>query len=225
MKIRIRNTKDQKSYDVDVNEVGKTRYLRRPKPLTDEEICDKCGKKLSECVCDKSTADEKKEENKSEKIELTAEQLEQFEELVKLLPDLKKLLKGESKEKEEKKEEKEPKEEAEKESKKEEKPEEEEKEAAKKGDEAPETNPTQEEESSEILLEGSEDNTFDEEQNEFEEEDVIEDEGGSGVNDSALNPGVIEQKNVSDSINDTISHEQEVANAWDERYKKMLNHK
>lgn len=219
MKIRIRNTKDQKSYDVDVNEVKKDRFLRRPKPLTDEEICDKCGKKLSECVCDKSTADEKKEENKSEKIELTAEQLEQFEELVKLLPDLKKLLKGESKEKEEKKEEKEPEKEGEKESEKEEK------EPAKKGDEAPENLP-EEDESSKIILEGSEDNTNDESENEFEEEeDVIEDEGGSGINDSAFNPGVIEQKNVSDSISDTVSHEQEVAQAWDERYKKMLNHK
>ena len=56
-------------------------------------------------------------------------------------------------------------------------------------------------------------------------EDVIEDEGGSGINDSAFNPGVIEQKNVSDSITDTVSHEQEVAQVWDERYKKMLNHK
>ena len=61
---------------------------------------------------------------------------------------------------------------------------------------------------------------------EFEEEDVIEDEGGTDVHDSVLNPGVIEKTKVSDSIEDTISHEQEVAATWSERYEKMLkNHK
>lgn len=203
MKIKIRNTKDQKSYDVDVNDTNKSRYLRRPK-LTDEEVCDKCGKAISECVCEKEVSDEKEE-----KIELTEEELEQIKKLIKLLPDLEKILEKTSEEKSEESEESE----------------ESEKEEMEKEDSQKEEIPEEEskEESSEIILEASEDNIIEtpEEEN-FEEEDVLEDEGGMGVHDSILNPGVIEKSKVSDSIEDTVSHEQEVANTWGERYEKML---
>lgn len=216
MKIKIRNTKNKKSYDVEVNDTDKKTYLRRPLIKKDEKICENCNQPVSSCVCEKETNDEKKE---PEKFELNKEQFEQIEKLLKLLPDLEKLLDKAPEEKEKKKEKAE-KEEPE----KEESEKESEKEESSKKEADSQFEEFQPEEQSEIILEGSEDNNF-ENSEEFEfEEDVIEDENDS-VCDSILNPGVIEKTKVSDSINDTITHEQEVANAWDERYKEMLNHK
>ena len=222
MRIRIRNTKDKKSYAVEVNDGSRSRYLRNPK-LSDEQICDKCGKPLSECACEKIEDEkEKVEEKAEEKVELTKEQFEQFEELLKLLPDLKKLVEKDPEEKPSKKEPKEK--EEEKESKKEEKSEKEEKPAEEEKLSKKDAGSNEEEDpAANIILEESDDDNLEiPAEFEFEEEDVIEDEGGSDVCDSVLNPGVIEKSKVSDSIEDTISHEQEVAKTWDERYNKML---
>jgi hypothetical protein len=74
----------------------------------------------------------------------------------------------------------------------------------------------------EVILEEGDDKEIIPEEFEFEEEDILEDEECSHVGDS-INPGVIEE--VSNSNNDTISHEQEVADSWNKRYESLLNHK
>lgn len=210
MKFIVTNAQKQKNYDINVNDESKNsprRIIR--KKLKDEDICPECHKNMSECECNKEP------QVKDEEVKVTKEQVEALKELMELLPDLKKLLGEDESDKPEK-------------SKKSEKSESEEKESEEEGKEGKEEKKEsgkKDEADPEIILEGSDDDKeIVSEEFEFDEEDVIEDEGGNDIHDSVLNPGTIETT-VSDSNNDTVSHETEVADAWAKRYDALLNHK
>lgn len=197
MKFRI--TKEKDYTDVDVKD-SKASHREIRKKMKDDEssACNETeAEKENEGSTEQTVTDEPK------KSELSEDEIEAVKELVEMLPDIKKLLGSDSKEKKSEKKEKD---------KEKKDPEDKEDEKDLEGD-------------SEVILENS-DNESDETEegfNEFDmEEDVIEnDEDENDVHDSALNPGTIEKK-VSDSNKDTISHEEEVAQSWQERYDSLL---
>ena len=202
MKFRITSTKKDKSYDVSVKDTEVShRSIRKVKDEDVEEPKEEVIETEEVVEVEAPKADAKEEEIE---VKLTKKQIEALGELIELLPDLKNLLEPASKEKKEKKEEKEAK------SEKEEKAEKE----SEKPEKIDEADP-------EILFEESDDKEIGPEEFELEEEDVIEDECGDGVCDSILNPGTIE-KQVSDSNKDTVSHEAEVAESWQNRYDALL---
>ena len=212
MKFRV--TKEENSYQVQVKDT-ETVHRQIRKKMNDEEVCPECQEEISEGQVEK----EEVKEDLQDEVKLTKEQLKGIDELIELLPDLKKLLGKASKEEESEKEKSEEKEEAEEEK--------EEKKSSK--DESEEKEEPEEEKEievdSEILLEESDDDKeIESEEFDFDEEDVLEDEGGEDMHDSLPNPGTIETK-VSDSNKDTVSHEMEVAEAWSQRYDELLNHK
>lgn len=214
MKFRITSTKKDKSYDVSVKDTEVShRSIRKVKDEDVEEPKEEVIETEEVVEVEAPKADAKEEEIE---VKLTKKQIEALGELIELLPDLKNLLEPASKEKKEKKEEKEAKSEKEEKPEKEEKSEKEEK--AEKESEKPEKI---DEADPEILFEESDDKEIGPEEFELEEEDVIEDECGDGVCDSILNPGTIE-KQVSDSNKDTVSHEAEVAESWQNRYDALL---
>lgn len=134
-------------------------------------------------------------EEKSEKPELSEKEIDSLKELAKLLPELKKLL----------------------ESKPEEEPEDED-EGDDEGDEVGDEDEAIEEDDVIIEEEQEDDQPIDEEEEEEEEEEV-EDTCGGSAHDSLASIGSIEAKNTTDSV---LAHEQEVASAFDSRYKKSL---
>lgn len=213
MRFTITNSQSKKTYGISTGDDGKARKVVRKK-VSDEEICSKCGKKLSECECKKEPAPAMHDE----KVDLTEEQVEALKELIELLPDLKKILEESSEPKKPKKEKKE----------KEEKPEEKGEKPEEKGKEPKPEEPkgkTGDEDDVPVIFEGSgDDKEIVSEEFEFEEEDVLEDEGGNGVHDSVLNPGVVETK-APNSNKGAISHEAEVAEAWANRYEALLKTK
>ena len=147
-----------------------------------------------------SDADDKKEED----LKLTKKEIEDLKELASLVPELKKLLKVE--------------EEEHKDDDKGDDKEEEAEEVEEFEEEAQDSDEDDSDNEEEVILEEEEkEEEIDEDE---DEEDVLEDECGDGVHDSKASIGSIEA-NVADS--DTLSREEEVAKAFDSRYKKALN--
>lgn len=197
MKFRI--TKDKKSYDVDVKD-EKTLHREIRKKVKDEEqsACNENEVKKEVPV------EEKVNDDKKGKLELTEEDIEACKELIGLLPELKKLVEPASKEKKSEKKEKEEKD-----------PDPEDKDAEKV------------EKDSEVIFENSDEDNNEIDSSEFDlDEDIVEEneESGDGVHDSALNPGTIEKK-VSDANKGTVSHETEVAQYWQKRYDDLAKSK
>ena len=230
MRFSINNIKSGKSFKVVTDDSGKPHRVIRKK-TSDEEICPNCKKSVSECECEKhdsNPAEESKEHE--EKIQLTKEEAKDLKELIGLLPELKKILKDRNEaEKESKDKEKgegdKPEEKGDKPEEKGDKPEE-------KGDK-PDEKEKKPESDKKTGDEGDPNVIFEDPVNNeeitpeeygLEEEDIIEDDGGNGVCDSAFNPGVVEQK-ASDGNKDAVSHEAEVAQAWADRYNSLLHTK
>ena len=133
-------------------------------------------------------------EEKSGKLELSEKEIESLKELAKLLPELKKLLESEPDKKSE-----------------------DEDEDDEEGDEVGDKDEVIEEDDVIIEEEQKDDQPIDEEEEEEEEE--VEDTCGGSTHDSLASIGSIEAKNTSDSV---LAHEEEVASAFDSRYKKSL---
>lgn len=212
MRFTITNSQTKKSYRMNLGD--KKKPAAEPQTnVSDEEICPQCHKKLSECQCEAPKPQEGMAHD--EKIEMSKEEFEALRELIELLPELKKILKKEKPESEEKPEGKKGDEEGEGD-----KPEPEKKPEEKKPEGKKDEEPSQG-----IILEGEGDEEeIVSEEFDFDEDEIIDDEGGSVIGDSIPNPGAIE-KHASSGNEDAVSHEIEVAEAWSKRYEQQLQSK
>lgn len=200
MRFTITNSRTNRGYKLNLRDKEGDNKLKKD---SEEEICKQCEKKLSECQCDK---EESKGEVHDEKIEMSKEEAKALKELIKLLPDLKKIIEGKEAE-----------------SKKGEEPDEDEDEKEAESEEEPE--PKKDEDlSSGVILEEGDNEEIGSEESDFDEDEIIEDEGGNVLGDSIPNPGTIE-KHASACNEDAVTHEIEVAEAWSKRYEQQLQSK